>query len=97
MVIEFNAILDKEDALLDTLIEKQNSLRESVIEKNWEMLTVNIQEINDISTEFQKIDSRRDELQRAIKTSELEPYFNKLSQVRSKLLKCKVENRVFIR
>jgi len=94
MITEFNNILDKEDALLDSLIEKQGNLRSAVTEKDWEKLTVNIQEINEISDEFQKIDTRRDELQRTIKTAELKPYFEKLSQVRSKLLKCKVENRV---
>lgn len=94
LINEFKEILNKEDQLLDKLIEKQSELRKSVTEKNWDALVTNIACLNEISKEFQKIDSRRDEIQIQLKTEELKPSFEQLGKVRSKLLKCKVENRV---
>jgi len=94
IIEEFNSILDKEDNLLDILILKQSELRKSVIEKNWETLVKEIADINQISDEFQIFDKRRDEIQNTLTQEELEPCFEKIRQVRSKLLKCKIENRV---
>ena len=53
-----------------------------------------INEINQISDAFQHFDSRRDEIQEQLKSTEIKPFFDRLSMLRTKLLKCKVENQV---
>ena len=40
------------------------------------------------------IHNRRDEIQEQLKTEEIKPYFERLGRLRTKLLKCKVENQV---
>lgn len=91
---EFSSILSEEENLLDRLTEKQRILRKSLVEKDWEILQAQISEINQISDSFQKIDISRDEIQNQFTTEELKPYFERLTRLRSKLLKCKVENQV---
>lgn len=91
---EFEDILKKEEALLDDFEQKQNELKNSVREKNWENLNSLIFLMNKMSDDFVKIDSRRDEIQALFKNDELKAYFEKLRNLRSKLLKCKLENKV---
>ena len=91
---EFEDILKKEEALLDDFEQKQNELKNSVREKNWENLNSLIFLMNKMSDDFVKIDSRRDEIQALLKNDELKVYFEKLRNLRSKLLKCKLENKV---
>ncbi len=91
---EFSSILAEEENLLDRLAEKQRILRKSLVEKDWESLLDLISEINQISDSFQKFDISRDEIQNQLKTAELKPYFDRLTRLRTKLLKCKVENQV---
>lgn len=91
---EFEDILKKEEALLDDFEQKQNELKNSVREKNWENLNSLIFLMNKMSDDFVKIDSRRDEIQGLLKNDELKAYFEKLRNLRSKLLKCKLENKV---
>ena len=91
---EFSSILSEEENLLDRLTEKQRILRKSLVEKDWEILQDQISEINQISDSFQKFDINRDEIQNQFTTEELKPYFERLTRLRSKLLKCKVENQV---
>lgn len=91
---EFSSILSEEENLLDRLTEKQRILRKSLVEKDWEILQAQISEINQISDSFQKFDINRDEIQNQFTTEELKPYYERLTRLRSKLLKCKVENQV---
>lgn len=89
----FIDILDEEEKVLDSMTEKQKLLRASVTEKNWESLLSIISEINLLSDLFQKIDAERDVIQSNATTKELKPYFEQLGRLRSKLLKCKLENK----
>ncbi len=91
---EYASVLAEEENLLDRLTEKQQLLRKAITEKDWESLTGYINEVNLISDSFQKFDIRRDEIQNELKTDELKPHFERLSRLRTKLLKCKVENQV---
>ena len=91
---EFSAILTQEEMVLDTLTEKQKLLRTSIIDKDWEVLVDLITEINQISDAFQHFDARRDEIQEQLKSTEIKPFFDSLSMLRTKLLKCKMENQV---
>lgn len=94
VIKEYSTVLAEEENLLDRLTEKQKLLRKAVTEKDWESLTGYINEVNLISDSFQKFDIRRDEIQNELKTDELKPYFERLGRLRTKLLKCKVENQV---
>jgi len=94
MINEFGNILAEEENLLDRLTEKQKILRKSVVDKDWPVLLDLISEVNQISDSFQRYDSRRAEIQEQLKSSELKAYFDRLGRLRSKLLKCKVENKV---
>lgn len=93
-VEKLDAVLDEENKLLDELIIKQAELRKAVSDKDWEKLTSAIAEINKISDSFQEFDYQRDKIQSQLKTDELKPCFEKIGTVRSKLLKCKIENKV---
>lgn len=94
LISEFEDILKKEEVLLDNFEQKQNELKNSVREKNWENLNSLIFLMNKMSDDFVKMDSRRDEIQVLLKADEVKRYFEKLRNLRSKLLKCKVENKV---
>ena len=91
---EYSTVLAEEENLLDRLAEKQVVLRKAITDKDWECLTGYINEVNVISDSFQKFDVRRDEIQNQLKTEEIKPFFDRLSRLRTKLLKCKVENQV---
>ncbi len=91
---EYASVLAEEENLLDRLTEKQQMLRKAITEKDWESLVGHINEVNLISDDFQKFDIRRDEIQNELKTEELKPHFERLGRLRTKLLKCKVENQV---
>ncbi|MBP5519463.1 MAG: hypothetical protein J6X84_02630 [Treponema sp.] len=94
LIKEYSTILAEEENLLDLLTEKQKMLRKAVTEKCWEDLVGLINEVNLISDSFHHFDIRRDEIQKQLKTTELKPYFERLGRLRTKLLKCKVENQV---
>lgn len=93
LIQEFAQVLNEEERLLDALAEKQMYLKTSVTDKNWESLLDLISDINSISDQFQKVDVRRDEIQEQLKTTELKPYLDQIGIIRSKLLKCKVQNQ----
>lgn len=94
LVTEFSLILKNEDKLLDELTEKQKEMRKTLLEKNWDALVKVMSSVNALSENFRELDSRRDEIQQQLKSEELKEYLQTLSTMRSKLLKCKVENQV---
>ena len=94
LIKEYGTVLAEEENLLDQLTEKQKYLRKAITSKDWECLVELITEVNSISESFQKFDLCRDEIQEQLKTDEIKPFFERLSRLRTKLLKCKVENQV---
>ncbi len=90
---EFEQVLEREEQILDELVKNQNSLRKAVTEKNWESLTKIINNINSISSDFLEADNEREVIQDMMKMDEVKPYFGRLADMRSKLLKCKIENQ----
>ncbi len=94
LIKEYANVLAEEENLLDHLTEKQELLRKAITEKDWECLVGHINEVNLISDNFHNFDIRRDEIQQQLKTEEIKPYFERLGRLRTKLLKCKVENQV---
>ncbi len=90
---EFEEVLEQEEKILDELVKNQNLLRKAVTEKNWENLTKIINNINSISGSFVEVDTEREVIQDTMKLDEVKPYFERLGNMRSKLLKCKIENQ----
>ena len=90
---EFDEVLTQEEKILDELVKNQNLLRKAVTEKNWESLTKIINTINSISADFLEIDTEREVIQDMMKMEEVKPFFERLGAMRSKLLKCKIENQ----
>ena len=93
IINEFEEVLDKEEKILDNLVHNQDLLKKAVTSKNWESLTKIINNINTISSEFLEPDTNREVLQDMMKMNEITPYFERLGAMRSKLLKCKIENQ----
>ena len=91
--MDFEQILVKEEGILDELVKAQNQLRKAVTEKNWESLTKIINTINTVSGNFLEADAEREDIQDMMKMDEVKPYFGRLASMRSKLLKCKIENQ----
>ena len=91
--MDFEQILEKEEGILDELVKAQNQLRKAVTEKNWESLTKIINTINTVSGDFLEADAEREDIQDMMKMDEVKPYFERLGNMRAKLLKCKIENQ----
>ncbi len=91
---DYELILNSMNDVLDDLTDKQSLLREAVKSKNWENLLEIIKNINLLSDYFTSVDETRDEMQNQFTEEELKPYLPTLRTLRSKLLKCKVENKV---
>ena len=94
LVKEFSVLINNEGIILDDLSDKQAVLRKAIIEKDWTLLVDMINEVNQLSESFQVSDIRRDEIQNQLTSEEIKPFLDKLSTLRTKLLKCKVENQV---
>lgn len=90
---EFETVLRDEEFILNSVIEKQLMLKTTVINKDWENLTKTIAQINELSNSFVEADEKRNAVQEQLKTEELKPYFEQLRNLRSKLLRCKIENQ----
>ena len=90
---EFEEVLEREEKILDELVKNQNLLRRAVTEKSWVSLTKIINTINCISTSFLEADTEREAIQDMMKIDEVKPYFERLGNMRAKLLKCKIENQ----
>ena len=93
LIKEFASILNEEENLLNTLNDRQVFLRAAVTDKNWMNLLDIISEINTISDSFQKCDVKRDSIQKNLKSEQLKPFMDQIGRIRSKLLKCKVQNQ----
>ena len=92
---EFAAILKSMDEILDSISEKQKLLREAVNQKDWNKLMTLISEVNFLSDSFKSLDSKREKIQSHMQRGDLSPYTYSLSLLRTKLLRCKAENKAF--
>lgn len=92
---EFSTILKRMENILDTISEKQKLLREAVNKKDWNTLMSLITEVNLLSDSFKCEDTKREKIQSSMKRGDLSPYTYELSILRTKLLRCKAENKAF--
>lgn len=88
------AVMQEESALLDKILEQQTLLHKCVTDKDWDALNSNIENLQNLSDQFAELEERRAALSGSIDMAgdtEISPV---LSEVRGKLQKSKVENKV---
>lgn len=89
---EYEMILANENDVLDSILLKQAELKDYVTNRNWEKLIKIITEINMKSDMFNRIDTKRDELSNKLSEKEMNEYQEKITILRSKLTKSKIQN-----
>ena len=88
------SVMQEENALLDKILEQQTLLHNCVKEKDWEKLNRNIENLQSLSDQFVEFEEKRVAISSDIDMAsdgEISPI---LSEVRGKLQKSKVENKV---
>ena len=88
------SVMQEENALLDKILEQQTVLHDCVRDKDWEMLNRNIENLQTLSDQFVELEEKRMELSANIDLASDETISPVLSEVRGKLQKSKVENKV---
>lgn len=88
------SVMQEESALLDKILEQQTVLHDCVRDKDWEMLNKNIENLQNLSDQFVELEEKRMELSANIDMASDETISPVLSEVRGKLQKSKVENKV---
>jgi hypothetical protein len=88
------SVMQEESALLDKILEQQTLLHNCVRDKDWEMLNKNIENLQNLSDQFVELEEKRMELSANIDMASDETISPVLSEVRGKLQKSKVENKV---
>lgn len=89
---EYEMILANENDVLDSILLKQTELKDYVTNRNWEKLITIITEINMKADMFNRIDTKRDELSQNLSDKEINEYQEKITILRSKLTKSKIQN-----
>ena len=88
------SVMQEENELLDRILEQQTLLHNCVKEKDWEQLNRNIENLQSLSDKFVELEEKRMALSADVdmaRDAEISPV---LSEVRGKLQKSKVENKV---
>ncbi len=88
------SVMQEENALLDKILEQQTLLHNCVRDKDWELLNKNIENLQSLSDQFVELEEKRMELSANIDLASDETISPVLSEVRGKLQKSKVENKV---
>jgi len=89
----FNSILNLEDNLISEISIIQRNIHDAVLTKSWDSLVILINNMNQATDDFEKIDTERDSIQNKMTPSEVRLFSKKLLLLRSKLAQQKVENR----
>ena len=90
---ELSVLLKNESALLDKIICEQKTLHECVLKRQWLLLEESLSKLNEMSETFAQLDKKREELSAGFNKGDFELSALK-AEVKSKLLKSKLENRV---
>ncbi|MCR4822796.1 MAG: hypothetical protein K5873_07985 [Treponema sp.] len=88
------SVMQEENSLLDKILEQQTLLHNCVKEKDWDKLNKNIENLQTLSDQFVELEEKRMAIREGIDMAsdmEISPI---LTEVRGKLQKSKVENKV---
>lgn len=88
-MMTFTQILQKEDDLIENILESQVCVREAVKVRNWIELEKNIVKMQEYATEFINLDNLREQ---SDKSNISEEDHILMKQIQSKLMKSKIVN-----
>lgn len=88
-MMTFTQILQKEDDLIENILESQVCVREAVKVRNWIDLEKNIVKMQEYATEFINLDNLREQ---SDKSNVSEEDHILMKQIQSKLMKSKIVN-----
>ena len=88
------SVMQEENALLDKILEQQTLLHNCVKEKDWNSLNKKIENLQNLSDQFVELEEKRTSLSENIDMASDETISPVLTEVRGKLQKSKVENKV---
>ena len=88
------SVMQEENALLDKILEQQTLLHNCVKEKDWDSLNKKIANLQNLSDQFVELEEKRTSLSENIDMASDETISPVLTEVRGKLQKSKVENKV---
>ena len=88
-MMTFTQILQKEDDLIENILESQVCVREAVKVRNWIDLEKNIVKMQEYATEFINLDNLREQFD---KSNISEEDHILMKQIQSKLMKSKIVN-----
>ena len=88
------SVMQEENALLDKILEQQTLLHNCVKEKDWDSLNKKIENLQNLSDQFVELEEKRTSLSENIDMASDETISPVLTEVRGKLQKSKVENKV---
>ena len=86
------SVMQEESALLDTILEQQSVLHLCVTERRWDELETTTANLQALSDTFTELEQKRVALTAHISVGSEDDLAPVLRQVRSKLLKSRVEN-----
>lgn len=86
------SVMQEESALLDTILEQQSVLHLCVTERRWDELETTTANLQALSDTFTELEQKRVALAARISVGSEDDLAPVLRQVRSKLLKSRVEN-----
>ncbi len=85
-------VMEKENKLLDKILELQTVLHQLVRDKKWETLNKDLDNLQIMSDQFVELEEERESLSVKINISQDREISPVLTQVRGKLQKSKIEN-----
>ncbi|MBQ9205845.1 MAG: hypothetical protein IJ158_03940 [Treponema sp.] len=88
------SVMQEENVLLDKILEQQTLLHNCVKEKDWDALNRNIENLQNLSDQFVELEEKRMTLSADVDMAQDVEISPVLSEVRGKLQKSKVENKV---
>lgn len=91
--LQIEDILKSQNILIDSIISEQMKIREAVKAKDWIELQTGIEIIQHKAAAFVALDKQRDFLSSSASSESLKKTAEAAKQVRSKLLKSKIENK----
>ena len=91
---ELLSVIAKQDETLDSILKLQNKMHECIVQRKWIELSAVINELNQKSDEFVKYDEIRQQYSDSMKELYSSKEIQKaLTNVKSKLIKSKIENQ----
>ncbi len=91
--IELISVLNEQERILDSMLNEQNKIHECVVKRSWEGLEEFVLNINELGSEFSKVDKFRENIAPVSENIYFSPKVKDVFlRVKSKLSRSKIEN-----